>query len=143
MWIIQFNVLRDGERSPEDGSPREFLGQDSPFPLPDIDQTVLHRGEAFVVDDVIWDLERKTVTVELVPSDEAEVESGKPAAEAASADDEEGDDDDMSFDEDVAELEAPDASSAVEKESAPDLPTDGRRGPRTGSGKARRGEADG
>ena len=87
MWVIQFNVLRGGERSPEDGAPREFLDRDSPFPLPDIDQTVLHRGEAFVVDDVIWDLERKTVTVELVPPDEAEVESGKPVAGPAPADD--------------------------------------------------------
>lgn len=91
MWVIQFNVLRGGERYPEDGSPREFLGKDSPFPLPDIDQTVLHRGEAFVVDDVIWDLERKTVTVELVPSDEAEA-AGKPAAEAV-PDDEDIEDD--------------------------------------------------
>ena len=91
MWVIQFNVLRGGERSPEDGSPREFLDRDSPFPLPDIDQTVLHRGEAFVVDDVIWDLERKTVTVELVPPDEVEPKTAGAAPAAADSDDDDSD----------------------------------------------------
>ena len=94
MWVIQFNVLRGGERSPEDGAPREFLTQDSPFPLPDIDQTVLHRGEAFVVDDVVWDLERKTVTVELVPSGEADAREPELAAGATPADDSDEDEDD-------------------------------------------------
>ena len=159
MWVIQFNVLRGGERSPEDGSPREFLGQDSPFPLPDIDQTVLHRGEAFVVDDVIWDLERKTVTVELVPPDEAEV-AGKPAAAAASADDgdegsedlgADGEGDDVGFGEDEGFGEDLDPQSGEPEPGAPpaadkEQPVGQRqrvRGPRpAGPGKApRRGEA--
>ncbi len=69
MWVVNFVVVRDGERSRDDGSPR-FLNPSAPFPVPDIDQSVVHRGETFVVDDVVWDLERKTVFVEIAPSDE-------------------------------------------------------------------------
>ncbi len=71
MWVVNFVVMRDGERSQDDGSPR-FLNPNAPFPVPDMDQTVLHRGEVFVVDDVLWDLERKTVFVEIVPEEERE-----------------------------------------------------------------------
>jgi len=74
MWVMNFVVVRDGERNPEDGAPREFSHPGSPFPVPDIDQTVIHRGETFAVDDVIWDLERKSVTVEIVPMDERETD---------------------------------------------------------------------
>jgi hypothetical protein len=162
MWVIQFNVLRGGERSPEDGAPREFLDQNSPFPLPDIDQTVLHRGEAFVVDDVIWDLERKTVTVELVPSDEADVEP-KPAQAGAAIDEDFADDGDEDFtdadggeagddgadfdegiDPQAGEPDAPEAPPAEDEQpTAQEPPRKGRqrvRGPAAGSG-TRRGDA--
>lgn len=136
MWVIQFNVLRGGERSPEDGAPREFLDRDSPFPLPDIDQTVLHRGEAFVVDDVVWDLERKTVTVELVPSGEADAREPELAAGAAPADDSGEDDEDDGFgapeDDDVDpypedDSEEEDLGGAPEDDEVDDLsaPDDG------------------
>lgn len=69
MWVVNFVVVRDGERSRDDGSPR-FLDSSAPFPVPDIDQSVVHRGEMFVVDDVVWDLERKTVFVEIAPAEE-------------------------------------------------------------------------
>jgi len=71
MWVVNFVVMRDGERSRDDGSPR-FLNSSVPFPVPDIDQSVVHRGEMFVVDDVVWDLERKAVFVEIVPAEEEE-----------------------------------------------------------------------
>lgn len=73
MWIVNFVVVRDGERSRDDGSPR-FLNPSAPFPVPDIDQSVVHRGEMFVVDDVVWDLERKVVFVEIAPVEEEEEE---------------------------------------------------------------------
>lgn len=88
-WVVRFAVLRGGERSVEDGSPRYIAEQ--PFPVPDIDQTVLHRGEAFVVDDVIWDLERHTITVELSPLVEDAVAEGRDNSaedEAEEAEDE-------------------------------------------------------
>ncbi len=67
MWVVNFVVVRDGARNPDDGSPR-FV-ETVPFQVPDIDQSVVHRGEMFVVDDVVWDLERKTISVEIVPAD--------------------------------------------------------------------------
>ena len=77
MWVVSFVVMRDGERSPDDGAPR-FLNPSTPFPVPDIDQSVVHRGEMYVVDDVVWDLERKTVFVEIAPAEEEE--AAAPAA---------------------------------------------------------------
>jgi len=138
---VGYPVQRAARRREEPGGrlAAEFLDRDSPFPLPDIDQTVLHRGEAFVVDDVIWDLERKTVTVELVPSDEVEVEPASATAPAADDSDdgfedftdggEEGDD----FDEDpqsgeharvVPAVPAPEATKAtpVGEAQAPEGP---------------------
>ena len=79
MWVVNFVVVRDGERSRDDGSPR-FLNPSAPFPVPDIDQSVVHRGEMFVVDDVVWDLERKTVFVEIAPAEEEEEGEAAPAA---------------------------------------------------------------
>lgn len=90
MWIVNFVVVRDGERSRDDGSPR-FLNPSAPFPVPDIDQSVVHRGEMFVVDDVVWDLERKTVFVEIVPVEEEAASPAAPVGEIEIESDEESD----------------------------------------------------
>ncbi len=109
MWVVNFVVMRDGERSRDDGSPR-FLDLSAPFPVPDIDQTVVHRGEMFVVDDVVWDLERKTVFVEIAPAEEeATAVGGK--VEIASGD---------------GEIEI--ASDESDSESGESLPEDGPEG---------------
>lgn len=100
MWVVNFVVMRDGERSHDDGSPR-FLNPSTPFPVPDIDQSVIHRGEMFVVDDVVWDLERKTVFVEIAPAEEEAVVAPSPTddreiveieSDTAESDDSEPDD---------------------------------------------------
>jgi len=101
-------VLREGERDAEGGLPREFVSPGEAFPVPDIDQTVIHRGEAFVVDDVIWDLERKSVTVEIVPASERATVSDEPNAEGANPDDGEENDEDVV-----------DADSYVEEDAGP------------------------
>jgi len=86
MWVVNFVVVRDGERSPDDGSPR-FLDSNVPFPVPDIDQSVIHRGEMFVVDDVVWNLEKKTVSIEIVPTEEEKGVFAPPTAEIEIEDD--------------------------------------------------------
>jgi len=110
-WVVMFAVLRDGERSVEDGSPRYISKQ--PFPVPDIDQTVLHRGEAFVVDDVIWDLERNTVTVELVPLVEDAIEhEGAKDGDAEDAEDGDAEDAEDGDAEDAEDGDAEDTEDA-------------------------------
>ena len=119
MWVMNFVVVRDGERNSEDGAPREFSHSGSPFPVPDIDQTVIHRGEAFAVDDVIWDLERKSVTVEIVPMDERETDLPQKTPL-------EDDDLDLDLDDDEAEPDGLDELEAsLEEEAVDPEPRDG------------------
>ena len=117
MWVMNFVVVRDGERNPEDGAPREFSHPGSPFPVPDIDQTVIHRGETFAVDDVIWDLERKSVTVEIVPMDERETDLPQKTPI---------EDDDLDLDGDAPEVDGLDELAAsLEEEPVDPEPRDG------------------
>lgn len=72
MWNIHIIPFRDGEHKPEDGAQRWFVKDGC---IPDVDHNIMHRGEMFVVDRVIWDKERSTVTLHVVPvtEDEADV----------------------------------------------------------------------
>ena len=116
MWSVTFVVVRNGERSKDDGSPR-FLDPNTPFPVPDIDQSVIHRGEMFVVDDVIWDLERKSVLIEIVSPDEEQSVADEPVPvsgdggiEIEDNDAEEADDSDAEADDsDDSDAEADDS----------------------------------
>lgn len=125
MWVVNFVVVRDGERSPEDGSPR-FMDTSAPFPVPDIDQSVVHRGEMFVVDDVVWDLERKTVFVEITPveDEDAPAPTGDVEIEIDDAESDDAEYDDAEYD----DAESDDAESDSESDGPPagDGPEEGR-----------------
>lgn len=69
MWNIHIIPFRDGEHKSEDGAQRWFAADGC---IPDVDHNLMHRGEMFVVDRVIWDKERSTVTLQVIPVAEDE-----------------------------------------------------------------------
>ena len=71
MWNIHIIPFRDGKHRPEDGAQRWFVEDGC---IPDMDHNIMHRGEMFVVDRVIWDKERSTVTLHVVPVTEDETD---------------------------------------------------------------------
>lgn len=75
MWNVHIIPFRDGEHKLEDGAQRWFAPEGGP--VPDVDHNIMHRGEMFVVDRVIWDKERSSVTLHVVPvvEDEAGTET--------------------------------------------------------------------
>ena len=76
MWNVHIIPFRDGVHQSEDGAQRWFAPDGGP--IPDMDHNIMHRGEMFVVDRVIWDKERSSVTLHVVPvvEDEAGAETG-------------------------------------------------------------------
>lgn len=70
MWIIRIVPIRDGVSDKDDGMLRRIT-DDPGSMLPEIDHTFVHRGEEFVVDDVIWNYETSEIVVQLVPPAES------------------------------------------------------------------------
>lgn len=70
MWIIRVVPIRGGVSDKDDGMLRRITDDPNSM-LPEIDHTFVHRGEEFVVDDVIWNYETSEIVVQIVPAVES------------------------------------------------------------------------
>ena len=92
IWIIRVVPIRDGVADKDDGMLRRITADPNSM-LPEIDHTFVHRGEEFVVDDVIWNYETSEILVQIVPAAESTVASKKVVVEDPIRDDDDDDED--------------------------------------------------